>query len=431
MTEDFNLVFPFQKINKEKRTVTGIATADNIDHEDDVIDFQASLDAFSDWIGNIREMHQPEAVGTMLDYRPVPVFYKGRQYQGIEVEAYVSKGAQNTWEKVLDGTLKGFSIGGKVLEREPGEQDGRRINKILKYMLGELSLVDNPCNPVGLLTMIKRLDDGSLESVNNNSGSVFYCDDHQLAQLDNDVCPIGMEKMRVIGQTDNFDAKLITKMISTIHEEGGKDMDLHENSNNDNVESMDTELTDQQKEGVLSSFGKMLFGQSQTVESVNTGTTTGATPIVVNFNVTDELNKSIATVESTVTTEVAEAEIQETVDDSTEGENDMDLEKVLESFGTLLDSKLDTLKADITSSVDEKIEAIEKSVSEVKEATEESVTKLNEEVEKVSSAGAISKSTVVDEVDEEVVEETITKTQSFWAGKFVNPELVKALGYES
>jgi hypothetical protein len=33
---------------------------------------------------------------------------------GVYVSAYVSKGAQDAWEKVLDGTYSGFSIGGNI-----------------------------------------------------------------------------------------------------------------------------------------------------------------------------------------------------------------------------------------------------------------------------------------------------------------------------
>jgi predicted transcriptional regulator len=164
MSQSFNIVFPFQKIDQSQRIVTGIATADNVDYEDDRIDFEGSLEAFSNWIGNIREMHSPIAVGKLVDYRPVPVFFRGKSYQGIEVSVYISKGAEDTWEKILDGTLKGFSIGGRSTEvdMEFDEELQRRVRVIKQYILGELSVVDNPCNPAGLFTMIKRMPDGTL-----------------------------------------------------------------------------------------------------------------------------------------------------------------------------------------------------------------------------------------------------------------------------
>lgn len=169
MASSFNIVFPFQKIDREQRIVTGIATADNVDYEDDKISFEGSLDAFSNWIGNIREMHSPIAVGKLVDYRPVPISYRGRTYNGIEVSVYISKGAEDTWQKILDGTLRGFSIGGRSMdaEMEYDEDLQRQVRVIKEYVLGELSVVDNPCNPAGMFTMVKMMPDGSLE----------YCED--------------------------------------------------------------------------------------------------------------------------------------------------------------------------------------------------------------------------------------------------------------
>jgi hypothetical protein len=165
MANSFNIVFPFQKIDREQRIVTGIATADNVDYEDDRISFEGSLEAFSNWIGNIREMHEPIAVGKLIDFRPVPVNFRGATYNGIEVSVYISKGADDTWQKILDGTLRGFSIGGRSLEAEMeyDERLQRQVRVIKEYVLGELSVVDNPCNPAGMFTMVKMMPDGSLE----------------------------------------------------------------------------------------------------------------------------------------------------------------------------------------------------------------------------------------------------------------------------
>jgi len=170
MNHSFNIVFPFQKIDREQRIVTGIATANNVDYEDDKISFEGSLNAFANWIGNIREMHSPLAVGKLIDYRPVPVSYRGRVYDGIEVSVYISKGAEQTWQKIIDGTLRGFSIGGRSMdaEMEFDEDLQRHVRVIKEYILGELSVVDNPCNPAGMFTMVKMMPDGSLEYSENS-----------------------------------------------------------------------------------------------------------------------------------------------------------------------------------------------------------------------------------------------------------------------
>jgi len=214
---DLNFTFPFQKINQEQRIVTGIATADNVDLADDIVNFDASVEAFSNWVGNIREMHSPIAVGKLVDWKPVPVEHNGQTYRGIEVSVYISKGAENTWQKILDGTLRGFSIGGMVQDRKTRfmEKLGRNINEIVRYTLGELSVVDNPCNPAGMFAMIKSVD-GKLEYVAENLQDVFYCEDDKYASIGADsVCPACSEEMLVIGKAEEFDNVIINKLIES------------------------------------------------------------------------------------------------------------------------------------------------------------------------------------------------------------------------
>lgn len=170
--KNFNLEFPISFIKKEQRIVEGIATADNIDKVGDVVDFEASLEAFKNWAGNIREMHEPKAVGKAINYEPVKIKAEdGSEYNAIKVQVYISKGAQDTWEKILDGTLKAFSIGGAVLEKQADLKRifrGKPINIIKKYRLGELSLVDNPANGLATVDIIKRDTEGNLEYALND-----------------------------------------------------------------------------------------------------------------------------------------------------------------------------------------------------------------------------------------------------------------------
>ena len=115
-----NLSVPFTKVNREKRTVSGFATLDNLDQTGDVVTQEASMKAFESFRGNLREMHQPMAVGKVASFRP-ETYYDPKTkefYNGVYVDAYISKGAQDTWEKVLDGTLAGFSIGGKIIDSD-------------------------------------------------------------------------------------------------------------------------------------------------------------------------------------------------------------------------------------------------------------------------------------------------------------------------
>ena len=167
--DNFNLSFPIEMIKKEERIISGIATADNVDKSGDIVDFAASLEAFKNWGGNIREMHSPVAVGKAINFEPIKIKAEdGQEYNAIRVDAYISKGAQDTWEKILDGTLQAFSIGGKVLQKSESAEKmfrGKPVNVIEKYILGELSVVDNPANALATVDIIKRSDDGGLDYV--------------------------------------------------------------------------------------------------------------------------------------------------------------------------------------------------------------------------------------------------------------------------
>jgi DNA-binding ferritin-like protein len=161
---DFNISFPIDMIKREQRIVVGIATADNVDKAGDIVDFEASKEAFANWGGNIREMHAPIAVGKAINYEPVVLKDKdGVSYNAFKVEAYISKGAEDTWQKVLDGTLRSFSIGGKVIEKSESADKffhGKPVNVIKKYVLGELSLVDNPANALAIIDIVKMDGEG-------------------------------------------------------------------------------------------------------------------------------------------------------------------------------------------------------------------------------------------------------------------------------
>jgi cation transport regulator ChaB len=199
-----NIAFgiPFSKINVKDRTVEGFATLDNIDKVGEVVDFTASQEAFKTWIGNIREMHAPIAVGKAIDISEKKYTDEsGNSYNGVWVKSRISKGAEDTWQKVLDGTLSGYSVGGKVLERRPDivkpvnddKYSVRNIMRITKYHLAELSVVDNPMNPLTVFQDISKgatllkLEDDELtvgDAIIENR-ALFYCEPCDVAKTDN------------------------------------------------------------------------------------------------------------------------------------------------------------------------------------------------------------------------------------------------------
>jgi phage head maturation protease len=152
----------FEKIDVEKRTVSGFATLDNVDAHGEIIDASASIDAFKRFRGGLREMHTNNAVGTVLKFEEAKKYKEDEEktYTGVYITARVSKGAQDTWEKVLDGTYKGFSIGGKIKKKELEKgQDGKVRNVIKDYDLLEVSLVDNPANPLAMVMTVQKMGD--------------------------------------------------------------------------------------------------------------------------------------------------------------------------------------------------------------------------------------------------------------------------------
>jgi hypothetical protein len=226
--ENLHLSVPFTKVNKEKRTVSGFATLDNIDQTGDVVTAEASLKAFEAFRGNIREMHGSLAVGKMLSFKP-ETFYdstSGEFYNGIYVNVYVSKGAQDTWEKVLDGTLSGFSIGGKITEsdNEVNKSNGEAVRFIKGYDLVELSIVDSPANELCNVLSFEKVGGKMIAKgmvTEATTENIFYCEDSNSVFVSTEKTfdsPISGKPATLIGWVETNDvskAKEIDKILAS------------------------------------------------------------------------------------------------------------------------------------------------------------------------------------------------------------------------
>jgi hypothetical protein len=224
--DNISLSVPFTKVNREKRTVSGFATLDNIDQTGDVVTAESSLKAFENFRGNIREMHGSNAVGKMVSFKP-ETFYDPKSkefYNGVYVDAYISKGAQDTWEKVLDGTLSGFSIGGKILEsdNEVNKSNGKTVRFIKNYELIELSIVDSPANELCNILSIQKAN-GSLIfkgiATEVTTENIFYCEDSNSVFISTEKTydsPISGKPATLIGWVESSDvnkSKEIDKIL--------------------------------------------------------------------------------------------------------------------------------------------------------------------------------------------------------------------------
>jgi hypothetical protein len=145
---------PIVRVDAARREIELCATSEALDAHGTIFDYDASKDAFTRWIGNVREMHERRAVGQRVEVRC------DDETRRIYVRARISRGAQDTWEKVLDGTLRGASIGASNVvwrrERRGAGGRARAVNVATRYDLAELSLVDNPSNPDTLGVVIVR-----------------------------------------------------------------------------------------------------------------------------------------------------------------------------------------------------------------------------------------------------------------------------------
>lgn len=131
-------------VDEEKREIEVCATSEAKDSYGTIFGYDASVDAFDRWAGNVREMHNRVAVGRKVAIR------KDDAARRIYVRIRISKGAQDTWEKVKDGTLAGSSIGASNVEWRNQRIAGEDVPVATRYDLVELSLVDLPSNPDAL-----------------------------------------------------------------------------------------------------------------------------------------------------------------------------------------------------------------------------------------------------------------------------------------
>jgi uncharacterized protein YoxC len=202
---------PIGKVDQERRIVSGFATLDNLDKQNDIVTTEASITAFKKFRGNLREMHQPNAVGKVVSFKEDRYFDPETKkfYSGVYVSAYVSKGAQDTWEKVLDGTLTGFSIGGNIkkFDDEFDNTLDKAVRVIKEYELHELSLVDNPANQFANVISIEK---GQLGGYLAKAvvDTVYWCKEHDIVRIspeDKEDCPTCDKTMSNIGFVEQGD----------------------------------------------------------------------------------------------------------------------------------------------------------------------------------------------------------------------------------
>jgi HK97 family phage prohead protease len=130
------------KIDRAQRLVFGYASTEALDNQGEIVRKEAIEAALPSYMrfANIREMHQPSAVGVAKE---AEVDDKGLYLAARIVD-------DDAWKKVTEGVYKGFSIGGCVTARDIAAK-----HVITGVELLEISLVDRPANPEAVIELYK------------------------------------------------------------------------------------------------------------------------------------------------------------------------------------------------------------------------------------------------------------------------------------
>src|SRR6478609_313115 len=403
----------FSKVDKVNRIVSGFATLDNEDSHDDVVEAAASREAFKRFRGNIREMHQPIAAGRLVDFKEDSYYdpETKKLHKGIYVSAYVSKGAEATWEKVLDGTLSGFSIGGNIkkseteLVKSADGEDGKPIRFIKEYDLIELSLVDNPANQLANVFSIQKSDTGSVikgmvadvEFVN-----VFWCENDKLAKnstSETAECHNCGNLMKNIGWFERAEdeATKVDEIVTKFLRQGEDDAVT---SGEGGVNMADENKVDTPAEEAV--VVEEVAPEGDTVEKAEAPVEVASEP---------DFEKLIDDLKSAVTKSLDEskATVEEAV--SAVDERVSDLQKSLDENASKVDSVKDELREEFAKSLSEALDNLSERLDSVKSERED----MEKRLDALESATAIKKSSDVED------NEDGTKLQKgFWSGTILS-----------
>ena len=415
-----HMSMPISKVDVEKRMVHGWATLDNVDRQDDVVNYEASVKAFANFRNNLREMHQPIAVGKIVSFKPQKYFDPKEEkfYNGVYVSAYVSKGAQDTWEKVLDGTLTGFSIGGNIKDYEDiyNEDMDKSIRIIKDYELYELSLVDNPANQfANVVSIQKNQDPGYLAKMSTEN--VFWCAGDDLVQISADAssdcprCDKGMQNIGFVETNDAEKADVVKTILSRIKNEAKEVSKMAEENIETSIEEVEVEKTVdapvEEVEAIVEKAEEEVTTEKGKKEKMDHGDEED-----------DDMDKAADVENAEAEVEKSEEVAEETVE-------------ITKAISETITSTLDTL-ADVVKALSDKVEDLHKSVAGISE-TVANVTKdvagVSQEVKEVKGSfdefgkrvDAVENDTAFRKSGDlgEIVQEPVMVQKSLWGGRFL------------
>jgi hypothetical protein len=349
-------------------------------------------------------MHQPKAVGKMVAFKEDKYFDPETKkfYSGVYVSAYVSKGAQDCWEKVLDGTYTGFSIGGKMNKWDDAynEEMDKSIRVIKDYDLMELSLVDSPANQFANIVSIEKVDGVNTltgESVDLVVENVFWDKESGLVTLSEEesaISPVSGMQMQNIGfveKNDNEKTDMIKFLVDSA--KGISITKMNEENDNMTDEIVNDEIVD-------------VAPEAEVVESP-------ATEEVASEAVEEVVETSDAPAEEAVVEEVVEAP-----------SSDEEVAKAITDLSVTMTSAFSDITA-IVKSLAEANVALANDVAELKKSVgyvdakiadaEGDFTNLGKRIDAVEADTAFRKSGDLGEI----VQEPAMVEKSLWGGSFL------------
>ena len=431
--DNVRLSMPFNKVDKERRTVSGFASLDNVDKQDDIVTMEASLNAFKKFRGNIREMHQPSAVGKMVSFKEDKYFdpETKKMYNGVYVSTYISKGAQDAWEKVLDGTYTGFSIGGRMNKWDDAydEKLDRQIRIIKDYDLVELSLVDSPANQFASIVSVEKVDGVDVvksDTMSTPIENVFWDNESGIVMVsenENELSPITGTSMQNIGfveKTDNEKTQMIKFLVDS-----AKGISTSKMTKEENPMAKTANKSDEVLETTESVVEKAeVAPKAETVVETTTEEVTKAEEVVVaeNVEVAQAPAEEVAKADETASTEnVAEAATEVSKSDDSIVESIADIKNTITSAFSDLTATVKSLQAEVemlkSSKVDinvakDSFEAVAKDIA----STREEFDKFGKRVDAVEADTAFRKSGDLGEI---IQEQPVMVEKSLWGGSFL------------
>jgi hypothetical protein len=424
--DSVRLSMPFTKIDQDRRIVSGFATLDNVDRQNDIVTAEASVEAFSKFRGNIREMHQPSAVGKMVDFKEDKYFDPETKkfYRGVYVSAYVSKGSQDTWEKVLDGTLSGFSIGGKMLKWDDGydAKADSKVRIIKEYDLVELSLVDSPANQFANILSIEKVDGVDvMKGIDADTiiENVFWDAQSDIVIISNndlEISPVDGEVMQNIGFVEKSDTEKANMIKFLVDSAKGIDLSKITKEVNPMTDTTENVVEIEKSDDVVEEVEVAPEADAETAEAeTEESDVSGKTEEV---DAEAEVEKSDASEVELEKADNSEVEVEVSKSDEATVEAVTEIKDVLTSAFSDLTETVKFLNEQI-SELKKSIGAVSEEVTAAKQGLQDTTARFDEfgkRVDAVEQDTAFRKSGDLGEI---VQEQPVMVEKSLWGGRFL------------